>query len=159
MVGESGQAYGESLRAGIERFHKEGAATVVDEMLSARWPQYRANLPARLPSGFDDAVAAASATFDVELPSLLEWAFSESHAREIKHPVLSVIGSESHHLSPRFEEVHSWLLNHMPDARPFVLPKAHHFLQLENSRGMAEGLASFWADNPYPTSAITGSPP
>jgi hypothetical protein len=45
-------------------------------------------------------------------------------------------------------EVHDWLLAHVADAQGFVLPNAHHFLQLENSHDMAQALASFWKRHP-----------
>ena len=33
----------------------------------------------------------------------------------------------------------------LPDVEPFVLPEATHLLQIQNPRGMAEGLAAFFA--------------
>jgi pimeloyl-ACP methyl ester carboxylesterase len=75
-------------------------------------------------------VADASVAFDIELPGLFEWSFSEEEAKRVPQPVLSVIGAESGALSPRFAEAHQWLLATMPDAEAFVLPNAHHFLQI-----------------------------
>ena len=148
MIGSSAEAYRESLSAGIDHFREVGARTAVDEMLTARWPQYKSRLPALLPNGFDDAVAAAPASFEAELPSLFGWHFTEDDALRIEHPTLSVLGGESHTLSPRFEEVHGWLLTHVLHVNGFVLPRAHHFLQMENSCDMAEALASFWTSPP-----------
>jgi 3-oxoadipate enol-lactonase len=148
MIGASAEGYRQSLTAGVDRFHNVGALTAVDEMLGARWPQYRSKLSSVLPHGFDDAVAAAPAAFEAELPSLFDWHFTEADAVAVRQPVLSVLGGESHTLSPRFLEVHDWLLTHVADAQGFVLPNAHHFLQLENSHDMAQALASFWKRHP-----------
>jgi hypothetical protein len=38
----------------------------------------------------------------------------------------------------------SWL----PDVESFVLPEATHLLHVQNPRGMAEALASFYARHP-----------
>ena len=40
------------------------------------------------------------------------------------------------------------LLDWLPNVEPFVLPDATHLLQVENPRGMAEGLAAFFARHP-----------
>jgi pimeloyl-ACP methyl ester carboxylesterase len=45
-------------------------------------------------------------------------------------------------------EVHEWLLNHVSNAQGFVLPQAHHFLQVENPLDMAAALAKFLAGKP-----------
>jgi len=58
--------------------------------------------------------------------------------------VLSVTGSESAALSPRFKEVHEWLLTNVPKCEGYVLPRAHHFLQMENPGDMSGALNAFW---------------
>ena len=151
MVGASGGGYKESLESGIRHFKEIDSQTAVDKMLRARWPEYRNHLPYILPDGFRDAVAAAPASFDVELPSLFDWHFSEADARTMAQPVLSVMGSESKSLSPRFEEVHEWLLANVPDCQEYVLPHAHHFLQMENPIDMAGALQAFWSRHPIGT--------
>ena len=145
MVGASAAGYKDSLESGIRHFKEVDGETAVDEMLRARWPDYRTRLPGILPDGFRDAVAAAQASFDVELPSLFDWHFDEADARAIVQPVLSVTGSESKGLSPRFQEVHEWLLANVPDCKDYVLPGAHHFLQMESPGDMAKALDAFWS--------------
>jgi pimeloyl-ACP methyl ester carboxylesterase len=151
MVGASAAGYKDSLEAGIKHFKEIDAETAVDEMLRARWPDYRTHLSGILPDGFRDAVAAAQASFDVELPSLFDWHFDEADARAIVQPVLSVTGSESKGLSPRFQEVHEWLLAKVPDCNGYVLQGAHHFLQMENPTDMAPALNAFWSHHPIGT--------
>ena len=148
MVGASGPAYRESLENGIRQYQTGETEAVVHSMLSARWPDYRDSLERELPGAFKQAVKDSHASFEVELPSLLGWRFGDDEAVRVKQPVLSVIGEMSASLSPRFEESHRWLLDHIEQAEAFVLPGAHHFLQIENSTELASHLADFLARNP-----------
>jgi pimeloyl-ACP methyl ester carboxylesterase len=145
MVGASARAYREALARGAERYREAGAAVVVDEFLQARWPAYRATLDRVLPGAFAQAVADAKTWFERELSGQLGWRFGEAEARRISQPTLSVLGGESDALWSRFGETHRLLRAWLPHADGFVLPGATHFMQIENPRGMAEVLASFWA--------------
>jgi len=147
-VGDSAVSYRAALLDGRRRYHEIGATTAIDEFLTARWPGYRGKLHAVLPGGFDQAVADAETFYDVEVPSLLGWQFGENDARRINCPVLSVLGSESDALWPRFGETHRAVLTWWPDAEGYVLPRATHFLQVQNPRDMAEALAAFFARHP-----------
>jgi len=79
---------------------------------------------------------------------LLDWEFGEAEARQISAPVLCVLGGQSEMLWPRFGETHRRLLSWLPQTESFVLPGATHFLQVENPRGIAEALATFFARHP-----------
>jgi 3-oxoadipate enol-lactonase len=59
-----------------------------------------------------------------------------------------VIGAKSKELSPVWNERQELLLAWLPKAEPFVLPDANHLLHVQNPRGMAEGLAAFFARHP-----------
>lgn len=153
MVGASAPSYREAQARSVQRYREVGAAVVVDEGLRARWPGYRATLDRVLPGAFDQAVAAAPATFELDV-GLLDWQFGEAEVRRIAQPVLSVLGGESEALWARFGETHRLLLDWLPRAEGFVLPGATHFLHLESpscSRGLAEALAAFFARYPLPT--------
>ena len=64
--------------------------------------------------------------------------------------MLAVLGENTAPTFPeRMELLRSWL----PNAEAFTLPGATHLLHLQNARGMAEGLASFFARHPVTTSA------
>jgi 3-oxoadipate enol-lactonase len=65
--------------------------------------------------------------------------------------VLSVLGGESERLWDRFGEAHRWLLDWLPLAEGLVLPGATHLPQIERPRGLAEGLAAFFARHPLLT--------
>lgn len=148
-LGESGAGYRESLEQGVRRYREAGAAVVVDEFLSMRFGDgYRERLDRDMPGVFDQAVADAAVSFEVELPALRDWEFGEAEARRIKQPVLSVVGSESDVLSPRFVEADRLLREWLPDAEGFVLPGAAHGMQMQNPAGMARALAEFLAKHP-----------
>lgn len=147
-VGANGPAYRESLAGGIRRYREVGAAVAVDEFLQARWPGFRAPLEEVLPGAFDQAVADAVNTFESELSGLLDWNFGEAQGRRIAQPVLSVLGSESDALWPRFGETHRTLCAWLPQAEEFILSGATHFLQIQNPGDMAEGLAAFFGRHP-----------
>lgn len=148
MVGTTALPYRESLVQARDRFRKEGASTALDEGLEARCPGYRAKLDRALPGAFEQAVDDASATFENELPGLLEWTFGPEEARRITQPALSILGGESNALWPRFGETHSFLLDWLPDVEGFVLPGTTHLPQIEDPRGLAKALSSFWAQHP-----------
>jgi pimeloyl-ACP methyl ester carboxylesterase len=116
-------------------------------------PGYRAVLDQALPGAFDQHVADADTFFSQEIPALQQWAFTQEEAKRIIQPALAVVGTRSLKLDPIWGERHQLLLDWLPNVEPFVLPDATHLLQIENPRGMAEGLAAFFARHPLPTSS------
>jgi pimeloyl-ACP methyl ester carboxylesterase len=108
-------------------------------------PGYRALLDQALPGAFDHAVADADTFFGQELPAIQQWSFSREDASRITQPVLAVIGEKSRELSPIWGERQQLLLTWLPKAEPFILSGAAHLLHAQNPRGMAEGLAAFFA--------------
>lgn len=147
-IGTSGEAYRAALARGREGFRTAAPAVVVDEFLQARWPGYRERLDKVLPGGLAQAVADAGTAFEIELPALLNWSFGEGEVRQIRQPVLSVLGGESEALWPRFGETHRLLLAWLPNAEEFVVPGATHFMQLGYPGEVAEALAGFFARHP-----------
>jgi len=115
-------------------------------------PDYRAVLDQALPGAFDQHVADADTFFGQELPALQQWSFTQEDARRITQPVLAVISVKSQELDPIWGERHELLLSWLPNVKPFVLRDAGHLLQVENPRGMAEGLAAFFARHSLPAS-------
>jgi pimeloyl-ACP methyl ester carboxylesterase len=87
---------------------------------------------------------------DQELPALWQrWSFTEEDAGRITQPVLVVVGEKS---APTFPERRELLRSWLPKVELFELPGATHLLHVENPRGMAEGLASFFGRHPIPAS-------
>lgn len=150
VVGASAQGYREALARGTARYREAGAAVVVDEFLQARWPGYRAALDRALPGAFAQAVADAETWYERELPGLLNWRFGEAEARRVGQSTLSMLGGESEVLWSRFGEAHRLLLAWLPHAEGVILPGATHFLQLQDPRGTAVALATFWSRHRLP---------
>jgi pimeloyl-ACP methyl ester carboxylesterase len=109
---------------------------------------YRAVLDQALPGAFEQHVADADTFFGQELPALQQWSFTRQEAQRIAQPVLAVIGAKSQELDRIWGERQDLLLSWLPNVTPFVLPDATHLLQVQNPRGMAEGLAAFFARHP-----------
>jgi pimeloyl-ACP methyl ester carboxylesterase len=91
-------------------------------------------------------VADADTFFLHEAPAVLHWLFTREDARRITQPVLMAIGAKSN--DAMTNSIQDVLLSWLPNAEPFVLPDATHLMQVENPRGMAEGLVAFYARHP-----------
>jgi pimeloyl-ACP methyl ester carboxylesterase len=130
--------------AAIHRYRTGDKAGAVDTFLrGVCGPGYRAVLDRALPGAFAQHVADADTFFGQELPALQQWSFTREEARRIAQPVLAVIGAKSQELDRIWGERQELLLSWLPNVTPFVLPDATHLLQVQNPRGMAEGLAAF----------------
>ncbi len=112
-------------------------------------PDYRGALDHGLPGAFGQSIATADAFFRQELPAVQQWSLTEEDANRITQPALLVLGENTVATFPERREV---LLAWLPNAEPFDLPDATHLLHLQNPRGMAEGLASFYTRHPLTTS-------
>ncbi len=144
----SGPQLAEQIERTVQMYEAGDKAGAVDAFLQvACGKTYRVAADKMLPGAMAQAVADADTFFGVELPALGEWTFTREDAARIKQPVLAVIGAESDALWPGFSEGNRRLLDWFPQAKPFVLPRAAHLLQVENPRDMAEGLAAFLKDN------------
>jgi pimeloyl-ACP methyl ester carboxylesterase len=131
-----------------EAGNKTGA---VDGFLQAVvGPEYRRVLDRVLPGSFAQAVADADTFFRIELPALQQWRFTQAEAGRIPQPVLTVLGADSHTLWPGWVEVHQLAQAWWPQAEAFVLKGVTHGLQIIEPKGMAEGLAGFFARHPLP---------
>jgi pimeloyl-ACP methyl ester carboxylesterase len=110
---------------------------------------YRRAIETQIPGALDQAAADADAFFTGEFPAIAEWTFTKEDAARITQPVLSVMGANTDAAIglPTYTEIHERVLDWFPKAKPFVLPRAAHLLQVENPHDMAEGLAAFLADN------------
>jgi pimeloyl-ACP methyl ester carboxylesterase len=147
LSGAWSQALETLYRPTLQRYGAGDKAGAVDTwMRGVCGPAYRAVLEQALPDGaFDQAVADADTFFGQELPAVQEWSFTREDASRITQPVLAVLGVKSKELSPVFGERQELLLAWLPKVEAFVLPDATHLLHVENPRGMAEGLAAFFA--------------
>jgi pimeloyl-ACP methyl ester carboxylesterase len=107
---------------------------------------YRQVIDTVLPPGaFELAVADLDTFFQVELPALQAWRFTSADAQRIRHPMVSVLGSDT---APIFRETHELLTRWLPQTEKLVIPQATHGLQTMNPRAVADGLARFFAKHP-----------
>ena len=133
----------EFVAPALQRYRDGDRAGAVDTFAQGVFgPGYRDALERGLPGVFAQAVADADAFFAQELPALQAWTFTEAEAKRVTQPALAVVGERSvPTFLPRTELLLSWL----PNVASFELPGATHLLHLENPRGLAEALASFFA--------------
>jgi pimeloyl-ACP methyl ester carboxylesterase len=132
----------------IARYEAGDAAGAVATFLRGVFgPDVYAALARTVPDGVEQAVADAGTFFRTDLPGLQAWQFGPEEARRITQPVLGVLGADSDAVmvSPLFGEADTLLRELLPQTEPFGLPDATHALQVMNPRGMAEGLAAFFA--------------
>ena len=142
----SGPKFFEQYGPILQMYEAGDKAAAVDAFLEAvNGRGYRAVLDRVLPGAFEQAVADADTSFRVEMPALEEWTFSREDAGRIRQPVLAVLGADSDAVQPAIGEGHQLLLEWFPQAKPFVLSQATHALQMQNPRGMAQGLTDFLA--------------
>jgi pimeloyl-ACP methyl ester carboxylesterase len=147
--GTTGQAYRESLVQAERRYTEQPAEVIVSQFLEMRFgADYRSGLERRCPGAYEAAVVDSRTTFQVDLPALRAWEADERTIKQLRLPVLSVIGAESEHLSPRFGEVHRLLQEWLPQAESYVLPEAAHGLMMQNPAEMATALAAFLERHP-----------
>jgi pimeloyl-ACP methyl ester carboxylesterase len=138
----------------FERWRAHDSAGAVDTFLrGVCGPGYRPLLDRALPGAFEQHVADADTFFAKELPALQQWSFGPEDARRIVQPALAVIGARSREMDPIWNERHQLLLDWLPHVEPLVIPEATHLLQVENPRGVADGLAAFFARHPLGVSA------
>jgi pimeloyl-ACP methyl ester carboxylesterase len=148
IAGKSGPEYRKSLAQGGELYRSVETETLVHQFLHARWSDYRETLDRVLPGAFAQAVIDAETAFEYELSSLLDWHFTETEARQIQQPTLSVLGGDSHAFSPRFDEVHQLLQQWIPNAEGITIPGVTHFLTIQDPEAVSDGLVAFWKRHP-----------
>jgi pimeloyl-ACP methyl ester carboxylesterase len=133
----------------LEQFRAGKKAAAVDGfMRMVAGPAYRAPFEQALPGVFERGLADADTFFGQELPAVQQWQFAREDAGRITQPVLAVVGEKSVEVSPIWAERQQVLSSLLPNVEGFVLPGATHLLHVQNPRGMAEALASFFARHP-----------
>lgn len=141
----------ETIGQVLQMYEAGDKTGAVDSFLQAVvGPEYRSVLDRAIPGAFAQAVTDADTFFRIELPALEQWSFTQADAGRITQPVLAVIGGESHTLWPGWIEVHQLMQAWLPQAEAFVLEGATHGLQMIDPKGMAAGLAAFFARHPLP---------
>lgn len=105
-------------------------------------PDMRATIDRNLPTGaYDMAVADIETFFQVEMPAMPPWQLGEG-AKQIKMPVLSLVGQDS---APLFKEVGAALPNLMPQTESAEIAHCDHLLPQMRPHDVAEAIKSFVA--------------
>jgi pimeloyl-ACP methyl ester carboxylesterase len=157
LIVPSSQQLMERLEPVAQMYEAGDKAGAVDAFLKAVCGAgYRAALDRAVPGGFAQAATDADTFFRIEMPALQEWSFTREAAGRITQPVLAVLGADSDAVWPGWGEGHRLLLEWLPQAEALLVPGATHALQMQNPRGVAEGLAAFFAR--HPLSSTTDSP-
>jgi pimeloyl-ACP methyl ester carboxylesterase len=120
-------------------------AAVKAWLLGVGGPGYRATLDRVLPGAVERTVAEADLFFSQELPAVQQWEFTREDADRVAQPALLVLGTRS---EPVFAERRDLLRAWLPDSEDLDLQGATHLLPLDDPRGLAEGLAAFFARHP-----------
>jgi pimeloyl-ACP methyl ester carboxylesterase len=117
-------------------------------MRSVAGVSWRKDIEGEISQPFRRALPDAPAFFEHELPAVRAWQFDETDARRIAVPVLAVMGERSPQVSENWPKRQQFLLAHLPDAEPFVLPGARHMMALQEGPVLAQRLGEFFALHP-----------
>jgi pimeloyl-ACP methyl ester carboxylesterase len=138
-----------AMRPIMEHYRSGNRAAAVDGfMRMVSGPGYRTPFDHELPGAFGQGVADADTFFGQELPAIQRWQFTQEDAARIPQPVLAVVGERSLEMSPIWKKRQQLLLAWLPNVEGFVLPETTHLLHVQNSRGLADALASFFKRHP-----------
>jgi pimeloyl-ACP methyl ester carboxylesterase len=136
----------DAMRSIMEQFHSGNRAGAVDSfMRMVSGPTYRASFDRKLPGAFAQGVVDSDTFFAQELPAVQRWQFTREDAARITQPALAIVGERSLAMSPIWQERHRLLLAWLPNAEGLVLSDTSHLMQVQNPRGVADALASFFA--------------
>jgi 3-oxoadipate enol-lactonase len=98
-----------------------------------------------LPGCLDQAALDSDTFFQVEVPAIASWTFTEADAGRITQPVLFVIGSDTLPIMSEARDLlHAWL----PQTEDLLVPDACHYLPIEQPALIAAGLAAFFRAHP-----------
>jgi pimeloyl-ACP methyl ester carboxylesterase len=94
-----------------------------------------------MPRGwFEQAVNDVGTFFDVEIPSMPQWAFDTPEAARLTQPVLDIVGDAS---LPLFLDGSRWLRRHLPDVQGVTLRGVNHLLQMADPLSVASAVGAF----------------
>jgi pimeloyl-ACP methyl ester carboxylesterase len=141
------QVFSAVIGGAIAKLMAGDAKGAVDEWLTGAFgPGFREVLESSIPGSTQQMVKDAFTAIVVEGDSLQTWGITPADFARIRQPVVSVL-----HVDPYFkgfQEVHTALLNWLPQCQTLVIPNTTHLLQIAQPRAVAEGLASFLERQP-----------
>jgi len=127
-------------------YHSGDKTTAMDLVLAGAYGQdYRRFTDVTLPAGaFDRALSDIDTYFQVELGAMQHWNISTEGLKNIRHPVLSMRGSDT---LPVFFEGADLLQQWIPEIDTLSIPRASHDLPGRNPAAVASGLVEFLTKN------------
>jgi pimeloyl-ACP methyl ester carboxylesterase len=149
-----GQWFAEVGGPSIERYGAGDRAGAVTHFLCGVFgPAPYADLERIAPDAIAQAVADVDTFYQCDLPGMQSWPFGPDEGRRVTQPVLGVLGADSDSVTPLFSQANALLGALVSQTEPFVLPAATHGMPFMNPRGLAEGMAAFFARHPMEPSA------
>ena len=107
-------------------------------------PGWQPIISQAIPGGVEQAVRDLD-TFIQELVAFQEWQIGPGEAAQITQPLLSVVGTARP--NPFMMEVRSMLHSLFPQTEDWDVPTTH-LLQMQDPKGVAQGLAEFFCRHP-----------
>jgi len=143
-----GQAFFEGPMAPVVAAYRSGEKQRAADLFrdAVGGPNAARALAERLgPGARDQAGRDADSLFGNEFPEVAKGLFTEADAARIRMPALSLVGEKS---DPLFRQSHPLLMKWLPNVESLEIPRAAHFLQVEEPQAVAEGMAAFAAKHP-----------
>lgn len=125
-------------------------AVAIDTFLAGvGGPEYPDLVDRVLPAGArEQAARDADTLFAVEAPSVGRWGFDPDWLATLTQPTLSVLGARSDEVSRVCGEANALVQARVPNVEAYLLPRATHFLQLQNVTDLADALGTFFDRHP-----------
>jgi pimeloyl-ACP methyl ester carboxylesterase len=144
MLPNGKQSLGRLLLPMLNEYHagnKRQAVEIFSNYVSG--PDSQSIIERALSGSYEQAIIDIDA-FIKELPAIQEWTFVPQQTAMIQQPVLSVLGLYSNSFMREGRDLlHSWF----PQIEDCDVPTSH-FLQLQDPKGVAHGLAEFFGYHP-----------
>lgn len=106
-------------------------------------PNWQSVVELAVPGGVEQGIKDVD-TFIKDLTAIQEWNFGATEAAAIRQPVLSVLGVRGQQIMKEGRQLlHSWF----PQTEDLDVD-ATHLLQMQDPKGIAHGLAEFFARHP-----------
>jgi pimeloyl-ACP methyl ester carboxylesterase len=143
------------IGSAMQLFSTGDVAGAVDEWLNGAFGSgWQAVIEQQVPGGLARVIADGPTALGVEGAALQSWIFGPDDLQIIEQPTLAI-----YHVDTRFsifDDVQQVLLRLLPRAESLVVPNTTHLLQIQNPRGVGEGLAAFFAQYALAETTLVG---
>ena len=144
MVGVGEAAFKQNVLPMIDAYRSGDKRKAVEIFSNGVFgPNWESVVEQAIPGGVQQAVENVD-LFVQEQPVIRDWQFGSNQAMSIHQPVLSVLGVRSNQIMKDGRKLlHSWF----PQTEDCDV-NSTHLLQMQDPRGVARGLAAFFARHP-----------